>query len=292
MPQTTLREALQQTAQRLALKPELADNARLDARQLLEIATGLNRVQMLAAPEMALTEPQASKLEELIGERLRAVPIQYIRGSQEFYGRDFLVTPDVLIPRPETELIVDEVLRLIPHGGAERHAPLRLLDVGTGSGILAITLALELPTAQVTALDISPAALVVAQRNAQSLNVDPARLRFLKSDLLAAVAHEPPFDVVVSNPPYVPLADAPTLHPQVRDHEPHLALFGGPDGHDVLRRLIPEAWLALRPDGWLLLETAGRDACLDQLLEPWCNVYYRHDLQQIERIAVAQTPRT
>ena len=286
MPQTNLRQALQQTAQHLAEQPELAVNARLDAQQLLEIATGLSRVQMLAAPETELTEAQLGALRTLVMQRLRATPIQYLRGSQEFYGRDFFVTPDVLIPRPETELIVHEVLRLIP----DRKASLRIADVGTGSGILAVTLCLELPAAQITALDISPAALAVARRNADALKADPDRLRFLESDLLEAVAHETPFDVIVSNPPYVPLTDAPTLHPQVRDHEPHLALFGGPDGHDVLRRLIPQAWFALRPGGYLLLETAGRDLLLNQFLESWCNVYYRDDLQQIERVAVAQKP--
>ena len=170
--------------------------------------------------------------------------------------------------------------------------PLRIADVGTGSGILAITLSLELPAAEITALDISPAALAVARSNAGALQANPDRLRFLESDLLEAVAHEPPFDVIVSNPPYIPLADAATLHPQVRDHEPHLALFGGRDGHDVLRRLIPQAWHSLKPGGSLLLETAGRSLALDQLLVPWCNVHYVKDLQQIDRIAVAQRPAT
>ena len=278
----TVQEALHLANTRLVVQPGLRENARRDAQQLVEIATGLTRVHMLAAPERYLNDAEAARLEQLIEQRLRFLPIQYLRGSQEFYGRNFTVTPDVLIPRPETELIVDEVLRRTP----DRGTPLRIADVGTGSGILAITLILELPHANVTALDISREALGVARQNAQALAADSARLCFLHSDLLSAVPGEQ-FDLIVSNPPYIPLRDAPELHPQVRDHEPHLALFGGPGGLDVIRRLLSEAWLALKPGGVLLMETAGRTPQLDAMWHDWTNVHYSRDLQGMERIAVA-----
>lgn len=242
---------------------------------------------MLAAPEHSLTTDEAARFDILLFQRMQAVPIQYLRGSQEFYGRSFAVSPAVLIPRPETELIVDAVLRLF----RDRDWPLRLVDVGTGSGVLAVTLALEYPQSSVTAVDLSPNALQVARANATALGLNRRLLdgtvRFLESDLLAAV-HDQRFDCIVSNPPYVPQTDAPSLHPQVRDHEPHLALFGGADGHDVLRRLIPEAWNRLVPGGWLLLETAGRTPMLDDLLCHWKEVHFLRDLQGIERIAIAR----
>ena len=271
------------------MREDLRETAMLDARQLLEAATGVGRVGMLAAPERTLTAAEAERFEALLERRLRAEPVQYLRGSQEFYGRPFLVTPAVLIPRPETELIVSEVLGLF----ADRHWPLRMADVGTGSGVLAVTLALEYPEATVVGLDVSGEALEVAVRNAEALGLGRRMLgggvRFLRSDLLASV-HDESFDVIVSNPPYVPLADAPDLHAQVREHEPHLALFGGEDGHNVLRRLIPQAWERLVPGGWLLLETAGRTPVLDRLMDGWADVRFVRDLQGVERITVARRP--
>ena len=277
----TVGEALRFGTMRLEMREDLRDNAARDAQQLLEIATGLTRVQMLAQPERPLKEEEAGSFQGMLAQRRAAVPVQHLRGSQEFFGRDFHVSPDVLIPRPETEHIIEEVLRLYP----DRSAPLTIADIGTGSGILALTLALEYPNSVVTALDISPDALAVAKHNARFLEV-AGRVRFLQSDLLEAVAGEL-FDLIVSNPPYVPLAEKETLHAQVREHEPHLALFGGEDGHDVLRRLIPQASTALQPGGWLLLETAGRSTTADTLLEAWANVHWVADLQGIQRIAVA-----
>ena len=257
-----MRDALRLGAERLALREDLREYAVLDARQLLEMATGVARAGMLAAPERRLTAEEARRFDGLLEQRLRAVPLQYLRGSQEFYGRSFAVSPAVLIPRPETEQIIDRALDLF----RDRNWTLRLADVGTGSGVLAVTLALHYPQSSVVALDLSREALRVAQHNAEALGLNDRVLggsvRFTESDLLRAVAGEQ-FDLIVSNPPYVPLTDRPTLHPQVRDHEPHLALFGGADGHDVLRRLIPEAWDCLAPGGWLLLETGGRSTILE-----------------------------
>lgn len=300
----TLQQALLQTVASLQTREDLRENTRQDARQLLEIITGLTRVQMLASPDRLLTPAQSERLAELTRKRLQATPIQHLRGTQNFYGRDFLVTPDVLIPRPETEGIVTAVLDSVEAKSPGRHRPVRIADVGTGSGILAITLALELPRSTVLALDISPAALAVAAQNARQLaEIDQAeipargltggadtllsRLTFAESDLLGAAAGQI-FDIIVANPPYIPLTEASTLHPEVRDHEPHLALFGGIDGNDLFRRLIPQSWQHLAPGGLLILETAGRSPTLDGLLAPWQEVSWHLDLQAIDRIVLAK----
>ncbi len=274
----TVREALHAGTVHLNKRDDLREHAPRDAQHILELATGLTRVQMLAQPDRVMQEEEQGSFFGMIAQRRGAVPIQHLRGSQEFFGRNFAVTPDVLIPRPETEHLIEEVLRLHP----DRSAPLRIADAGTGSGILAVTLALEYPRSSILALDISPEALAIAHRNATALNA--RNVRFAQSDLLAATSER--FDLIVSNPPYIPLTEASELHPQVRDHEPHLALFGGPDGHDIYRRLIPLARAQLQPGGWLLMETAGRTATFDQLLHGWREVHYVNDLQGIQRIAV------
>ncbi|MGI4756250.1 MAG: peptide chain release factor N(5)-glutamine methyltransferase [Janthinobacterium lividum] len=276
----TVAEALRFGTARLAMRDDLRENAARDAQQILEIATGLTRVQMMAQPERPLREEEAGSFQCMIAQRRGAVPIQHLRGSQEFFGRDFRVSPDVLIPRPETEHLIEEVLRLYP----DRSAPLRIADVGTGSGILAITLALEYPESNVFALDISTAALDVALVNAAVLGA--ANVSLAQSDLLEAVQDEPPFDLIVANPPYIPLTEAEQLHPQVRDHEPHLALFGGEDGLELIRRFLPQAAGLLKPGGWLLMETAGRSPALDSLLGDWQNFRYVEDLSGTERILV------
>lgn len=281
LPQLAVQSALQWATEHLSKRDDLREHAARDARQLLEIATGLNRAGMLAQPDRVLSEEQAGSFRGMVAQRRGAVPVQHLRGSQEFFGRDFLVSPDVLIPRPETEGLVEEVLQIC----LDRSAPFRMADVGTGSGILAVTLALAYPRSSVLALDISGPALAMAHTNAVRLGT--RNVRFAQSDLLAAASGER-FDLIVSNPPYIPLTEAADLHPQVRDHEPHLALFGGGDGLDLYRRLIPQARLHLHANGWLLLETGGRTAALDQLLSDWKNLYSVHDLQGIDRIVAAQ----
>ena len=277
----TVREALQAGVAHLSRRADLRDHAALDAQQILEIATGLTRIQMLAQPGRRLREEEAGAFQGMLAQRRGAVPIQHLRGSQDFFGRTFYVTPDVLIPRPETEHLVEEVLRL----HTDRSVCLRILDVGAGSGILAVTLALEYPRSSVLALDVSAEALVIAHRNAYLLQA--RNVRFAASDLLSAAKGEAPFDLIVSNPPYVPLTEAGELHAQVHDHEPHLALFGGEDGLSIIRRLLPEAKQQLKAGGHLLMETAGRTGELDALLEGWDQPRYIRDLQGVERIAVA-----
>jgi release factor glutamine methyltransferase len=259
---------------------------------------------------------QLAAYDSFIARRLTSEPIQYITGEQEFYGLALHVTPAVLIPRPETEHLVEAVLNEL-----DSVAPLSILDVGTGSGAIAIALAHHLPHAHITAVDVSLAALEVAAANAARHNLIP-RIHFIESDLLSRLPHSsrsdewdrqaPAFtrearpgqhevltrearpeqyEVLVSNPPYVPIADRDTLHPQVRDHEPATALFAGPDGLEIYRRLIPQARAALKPYGLLALEIGHgqRDAIAD-LLADWQSVHFIDDLQQIPRIVLARKP--
>jgi release factor glutamine methyltransferase len=221
---------------------------------------------------------------ELLERRYRGEPIQYITGEAEFYGLPFRVTPDVLIPRPETEHLVEKVVEL----AAGFQSP-RIVDIGTGSGAIAVILAHKLPSTQITAIDLSVTALAIAQENARGNGVD---FRFLQGDLLAPVANEK-FDIVVSNPPYVPETDRPTLSVEVRDYEPSLALFAGPDGLVIYRRLIPQAFAALVPGGYIALEIGyNQSEAIHQLLASsrFHNIEFLPDLQGIPRVASAQHP--
>jgi release factor glutamine methyltransferase len=274
----TLTTALTHGTTRLAHLP----TARRDAELLLLRATNKDRAFLLSHPDTELTPRQQSVYEQWLTRRANHEPIQYIIGEQEFYGLTLHVSPDVLIPRPETEHLVEALLQRVPH-----NQPLRIADIGTGSGAIAIVLAHSLPRAAITALDNSAAALTIAQQNAQRHNL-AKRIRFLESDLLGAVVNER-FDAIVSNPPYVP--DSEILEPQVHNFEPHNALYAGPSGLDIYQRLIPQAWQSLNPQGWLLIEIGhGQRDALTQLLAPWSEVDFIHDLQQIPRVAIARRP--
>jgi release factor glutamine methyltransferase len=217
----------------------------------------------------------------LIERRRAGEPIQYITGEQEFYGLPFRVTPDVLIPRPETEHLVEKALAL---AAAFMHP--RIVDVGTGSGSIAVALAHELPDAQITAADISAAALEIARGNAERNGV-AGRIEFFESDLLAAIAGER-FEMVVSNPPYVPAADRDSLSIEVREHEPALALFAGEDGLAIYRRLIPDAFAVLASGGFLLMEIGyGQSQAVAALLTAagFEQIEFVPDLQGIPRVA-------
>jgi len=210
--------------------------------------------------------------------------VQYITGQQEFYGLMLKVSPAVLIPRPETELLVEAVLARLP-----ADQPVRIADVGTGSGAIAVALAHALPMAQVTAVDLSEAALKVATENAAAHGVI-GRVKFLLSDLLARAGAEP-FDAVVSNPPYIPEGDRDSLHRQVKDHEPEMALFAGADGLEVYRRLVPQAWAALKPGGLLAMEIGyGQREAVAALVSGWNEVEFLDDLQGIPRVVLARRP--
>ncbi len=280
---TTLAEATTEAAALLAP----STTARRDAELLLLHVTGLTRPHLLTHPERDLTERQMQHYHAAIVRRAQNEPVQHITGTQEFFGRSFIVNRLVLIPRPETEHLVEAALAIHPQ--ARHILPLRILDIGTGSGILAITLALHLPDASVTATDISAEALAVAQTNARTLAVAD-RIRFLQSDLFAALA-DARFDCIVSNPPYV--ATAERLEPQVRDYEPAAALYAGADGLAVYRRLIPEAFAHLEPGGHLLLEIGHgqRDAIHDLLrTSGFDGIHFIDDLQGIPRVAIGQRP--
>jgi len=284
----TFRQALTAAASQLATDEHLRATAARDAELLFLHTLQIPRVTLLAHPDREITAEQHALYRASLARRLQHEPIQYITGQQEFYGLLLEVTPAVLIPRPETEHLVEAVLARLPKG-----VPLRIADIGTGSGAIAIALAVHLPQAEITALDLSPEALAVAAVNAREHNV-AHRVHLLQSDLFSALSQSSQsFDAVVSNPPYVPESDRATLHPQVRDHEPATALFAGPDGLDLYRRLIPQAHEALKPNGLLALEFGhGQRKALAALLETWREVAFVDDLQQIPRVALARKPAT
>jgi len=281
-----LSEALQRATLRLDAVADLRADAARDAAFLLRHVLGISYAEQLAHPTRPLTSTEAVAYEVLIQRRLTREPIQYITGEQEFYGLALYVTPAVLIPRPETEHLVESVLAELDPARA-----IRILDIGTGSGAIAIALAHHLAQAHITAIDLSPSALAVAAANATRNGLSD-RIQFVQSDLLTALSlNEPPVDVIVSNPPYVPESDRATLHPQVRDHEPASALFAGADGQDIYRRLIPQARTALAAGGLLALEIGqGQRNPIAALLADWTQVRFVDDLQHIPRAVLARKP--
>lgn len=285
-----LGELLAEAQAALASGPH-PDRARPDAELLLlrvfarQDATK-NRAWLLTHLDSTAAPDHVAEFQALVERRRAGEPIQYILGETEFYGLPFYVTRDVLIPRPETEHLVEKTIELLP-----LFSQPRVLDVGTGSGIIAIAIAHEWPSASVTATDVSAAALEVARRNA--LRIGSAdRLRFLEGDLLAPVAGEQ-FHLVVSNPPYVAEGDSSILSVEVRDFEPHTALFAGSEGLAVYRRLIPDALAALVPGGYIVLEIGhGQKDAIGALLETagFNSIEFTADLQGIPRVAVGQRP--
>jgi release factor glutamine methyltransferase len=269
-------------ARRLESSPH-PDRARLDAEALLLHALGKDKAWLLSHGQDAIAAIDAAAYEALLERRFAGEPIQYIVGETEFYGLPFRVSPAVLIPRPETEHLVEEVLKRAAYSPHPR-----IVDVGTGSGCIASALAWYLPHAAITATDLSLAALKLACENA-ALNEVAGRVRFLEGDLLAPLAGET-FDIVVSNPPYVPAADRDSLSVEVRDHEPAPALFAGQDGLDIYRRLIPAAYAALVSGGYLLLEIGyGQSVAIQELLTAagFESIELFPDLQGIPRVVCA-----
>lgn len=263
----------------------------MNAELLLMFTLGCDRAYLFAHPERELTTEEQSRYEAALAERSRGVPAQYITGHQEFWGMDFIVTPAVLIPRPETEHVIEAVLEIQAPGvgrQASGNSP-RIVDVGTGSGAIAIALARELPDAEIHATDISAAALEIAQANAARHQFE-RRIRFHETDLLHGL--EGMFDFVVSNPPYVGETEEDTVQLEVRKFEPRNAVFAGPKGTEVIARLIPQAHARLRPGGWLLMEISGTIADeVRRLLAGWDEVQIKQDLQGIARVSVARRPK-
>lgn len=278
---TTIAEAILQGTNKLR-KAGVAE-ARREAGSLLGYLIERDRTFIISHAEDAITGDHAEVFARLVEERAKGKPLQYITGRQEFFGLDFEVTPDVLIPRPETELLVETALTLLTNSDA------LICDVGTGSGCVAVSLLHERQNARGVAIDISPAAIEVAKRNAATHKVS-ARLEFLFSDCFAEVKPETLFDVIVSNPPYIPAGDLKGLQREVRDHEPHLALDAGADGLSIIRRLLTDAGAFLKTGGYLLFEIGfDQSAAVQALIAPlidrgsWKLLDIYPDLQGIPR---------
>ena len=261
-----------------------ADLAALDAEVLARQVLGWDRARFLTERNETASSVFLLKYEPLVARRERREPVSYILGSREFWGLPFEVGPDVLIPRPETEFIVEEALKLV----ARESNPI-IVDVGTGSGCIAIALARELPFARLIATDLSRHALDVARRNAERHGV-ASHITFVETSFLDGV--EAGVDLVVSNPPYVPSISEPGLTPEVRDYEPPVALFGGEDGLDGLRKVLEGAAVKVSPGGWLVMEFGcGQDDCVADLVagvDGLDLVTIRHDLQDIPRTVVCR----
>jgi release factor glutamine methyltransferase len=276
----TVRDALRSAAERL--ERHGVSNARLTAEVMLAHVLSVERAYLYAHDDRALTESESQQLDSALYDRVGGVPLQYIVGRQEFYGRYFHVTRDVLIPRPETEYIVEAV---IEGTRGQTSRPLRIFDVGTGSGCIAVTLALEIAGAEVFASDISEPALRVARGNALSLK---ARVGFVCMDLLDAVSGR--FDFIVSNPPYVRPSEVHWLQREVRDYEPHVALFSPEEELAIYRRLVTGAAARLRAGGCLMMEIGlgMEDGVLGLFGARWEKLPTKTDLQGIPRTIVAR----
>lgn len=282
----TITDALNQAHTRLA--DAAISDARLDAEVLLRCALNKDRAWLLAHLRDGIPDAVWSSYQALIERREKHEPLQYITGTREFWGRDFLVTPAVLIPRPETELIVDSVLHAVP----DRRRPVTIIDLCTGSGCIAISLAMELPEASVVVTDISPAALDVARKNAEHHGVAD-RIRFIEGDLfgpLERLGAGGSADVITANPPYVPASLLGILPPEVRDFEPAMALVAGPDGIEFHKRIISGAPLFLKPGGKLIMEMGIGQAQnvkhFAQNDDRYHNIEIRKDLAGIDRTII------
>jgi len=275
------------------LKQHGSDTPRLDAEVLLAAARGCRRIELYTAYEEPVDEAIRAKFRDWVRRRAEGAPVAYLVGEREFYSLSFRVTPDVLIPRPETELLLIRLLDLVKERGEPAAAGVSIADVGTGSGILAVCAARELPAARVTAIDISPPAIEVARANAATHGA-AARIKFIAGDLLAGVPAGQPFDFIVSNPPYVSSAEFAKLSPTVRDFEPRQALMAGPQGTEVIERLLPQAAERLASGGWLLLEVSpmiepavGKLLAMQATLEPAPTI---KDLAGLPRVVQARKP--
>lgn len=272
-PSESIAAALRVATSRLA---SISETPRLEAEVLLAHVTGLTRTAILAHPERLLAPDEKARYNELLTRRARGVPLPYLTGRAEFYGLELAVTPDVLIPRPETEVLVDQAL-------ARR--PRTVVDVGTGSGCVAIALAVHLPHARIWATDVSRAALRVAMANAHRHRV-AGRILFIQADLLSPLRG--PVDLVVSNPPYVAEEEWPALPLSVREYEPRSALDGGPGGLRVIQRLLKEAPRLIKRGGTLLVEIGAdqgsRATALACTLIPGACVRIHPDLAGRDRV--------
>lgn len=279
----TIAETLKLASERLRVAS--VPNDVLDAQTLLAEALGKDRTYLIVNFNEQLGEDLLAAYSQLIERRSAGEPLQYITGHQQFFGLEFEVTPDVLIPRPETELIVEEVIRLVEEHKLDDPV---IVDVGTGSGCIAVSLARELGNAKVFACDISTAALNVARKNAARHELEN-RIDFIESDLLAAFPETELADFILSNPPYVAAHELPTLQREVRDWEPHTALTDQADGLSFYRRLLANAPARLKPGGYLICELGfGQSEAVLAMAgsQTWSEIRLLDDLQSIPRTII------
>jgi release factor glutamine methyltransferase len=287
-----LKQALTSAITRLTA--DQVPSPRLNAEWLLMFTLSVDRAYLFAHPERELTAEEQTRYEAVLNERARGVPAQYITGHQEFWGMDLIVSPAVLIPRPETEHVIETVMELdrvdVDGGQGSPPHPLHILDVGTGSGCIALALAKEFPQSEIYATDISAAALEIACANAARHQLEH-RIRFHQADLLEGL-NLSGLDFIVSNPPYVGESEEDQVQLEVRKFEPRSAVFAGPTGIEIIARLLPQAHATLRPGGWIVLEISGPIADrVRHLLSAWDDVQIIADLQSIPRVAQARKPR-
>jgi release factor glutamine methyltransferase len=289
-----LRTSLNAAIERLRNKH--VPSPRLNAELLLMFTVGCDRAYLYAHPERELTADEMMRYDEALARRATGVPAQYITGHQEFWGLDLVVSPAVLIPRPETEHLVEAVLekfkmerRSLSTIHTAHMSKLCIIDIGTGSGAIALALAKEIPEAEIHAADISTAALEVAKANVARHELG-SRVKFHQVDLLEGFPSAS-FDFVVSNPPYVGECEEDLVQLEVRKFEPRNAVFAGRTGMEVIERLIPQAKAALKPGGWLVFEISGTIAeTVRRNLSDWTDVEFNNDLQGIPRVAMARKP--
>jgi release factor glutamine methyltransferase len=273
-------QALQEASSHLRA---VSDTPRVEAEILMMHVTGSSRATLLAHPERPLLTNEVGQYEQLVGDRALGYPLPYLTGKTEFYGLDIMVTPDVMIPRPETEVLVDLALECRPS---------TVVDVGTGSGCIAVALAVHLPEAVILGIDISPAALAVARRNVERLGLEE-RVQLIAGDLLDR--RPGPVDLIVSNPPYIAADEWASLPPSILYHEPHLALSGGTDGLEIIRALLYQSQGLLKPGGTLLMEIgasqreAVREIAETCFPEGGTSIQVHRDLAGRDRVLEVQT---
>jgi release factor glutamine methyltransferase len=261
-------------------------SAALAADLLLGFAIGCDRIRIISHPEKPVTDEIWNEFKNLVARHASGEPLNYITGEREFYGLSFRITPAVLIPRPETEILVEKTIALMQGYSP----PVRFVDIGTGSGCIAISIAHAVPSCTGWAVDISDDALDVAHENAFRHGVAD-RIQFVRGDLLEDFSAEPQFEFILSNPPYVPLREYDNLPPDVRNFEPHMALFGGESGLEIYSRLIPRVPSLLVPGGYLLVESgAGQAEQIQEIVEKagLSVEEILNDLQGIPRCLVAR----
>lgn len=278
---STITQAIQD-AEAALREAEIAEPYR-EANSLLQFAIARDRAFVVAHPEYELTKQEHAIFTNAIARRAARVPLQQIVGRQEFYGLDFIVTPDVLIPRPETEILVECAIEI----AGDRKAT--FLDIGVGSGCISVAILKNCQNLTGLAVDVSEAAIEVATRNATLQGVQN-RLAIFVSDVFENISSQR-FDLIVANPPYVPIADIETLQPEVRDHEPHQALTDGSTGLSIIEKIVAGAPDHLVPSGYLLMEIGfGQSEAVEELFDRsiWSTVETIPDLQSIPRIVKAQ----